>query len=98
MVAMSNNNGSNELKPNTESLTMNCSICGKPIVLVPSAAERAKKDVTGKTAAYYTSLFTSHSNCSLAKNCADTKALMKRLNEDLEKRLDIEFPHTILRL
>lgn len=32
-------------------------------MLVPSAAERAAKDVTGKTAAYYTSLFTSHSDC-----------------------------------
>ena len=41
----------------------NCTFCGKPIVLVPSAAERAAKDVTGKTAAYYTSLFTSHSDC-----------------------------------
>lgn len=41
----------------------NCVFCGRPIVLVPSAAERAAKDVTGKTAAYYTSLFTSHSDC-----------------------------------
>ena len=41
-----------------------CTFCGKLVVLVPSAAERAAKDVTGqKTAAYYTSLFTSHSDC-----------------------------------
>lgn len=46
---------------------MNCTICHKPIILVPSAAERAAKDVTGKTAAYYTSLFTEHAECSLAK-------------------------------
>lgn len=42
-----------------------CVFCDKPIVLVPSAAERAAKDVTGKTAAYYTSLFTSHPDCLL---------------------------------
>ena len=47
---------------------MNCTICGKPVVLVPSAAERAAKDVTGKSAAYYTSLFTEHSACVLAKH------------------------------
>lgn len=41
----------------------NCTFCGKPIVLVPSAAERAAKDRSGNTAAYYTSLFTSHSDC-----------------------------------
>lgn len=37
----------------------NCTICGKPIVLVPSAAERARKDVTGKSAAYYNMAFRS---------------------------------------
>lgn len=46
---------------------MNCTICKKPIVLVPSASERAAKDVTGKTAAYYTSLFTAHPDCILRK-------------------------------
>lgn len=43
----------------------NCTICKKPIILVPSAAERAAKDVTGKTAAYYTSLFTEHAACTV---------------------------------
>jgi hypothetical protein len=56
---------------------MNCTICGKPIVLIPSAEERARKDVTGKTAAYYTSLFTTHSACELKKRAEDTRALMK---------------------
>jgi hypothetical protein len=42
---------------------MKCKFCGKEIVLVPSAEERAKKDVTGKSASYYTKLFTSHSDC-----------------------------------
>jgi hypothetical protein len=46
---------------------MNCTVCGKPVVLVPSAAERARSDVTGKTAAYYTSLFPTHAACALSK-------------------------------
>ncbi len=57
---------------------MNCTICKKPIVLVPSAAERARKDVTGKTAAYYTSLFTEHATCTLAKRERETLELMRR--------------------
>ena len=57
---------------------MNCTICGKPIKLVPSAAERAAKDVTGKSAAYYTSLFTEHSACDLKKRREETSALLRR--------------------
>lgn len=60
-------------------MTRNCSLCGKPIVLVPSAAERAAKDVTGKSAAYYTSLFTEHAQCALRKRTQDTNALMRRI-------------------
>lgn len=60
---------------------MNCTLCGRPIVLVPSAAERAAKDVTGKPAAYYTSLFRQHSGCLLAKRAEDTTALMRRIGE-----------------
>lgn len=58
---------------------MNCSICRKPIVLVPSAQERANKDVTGKSAAYYTSLFTTHSDCELDKRKQSTHQLMLQL-------------------
>ena len=46
---------------------LNCTICSKPIVLVPSAEERAKGDVTGKSAAYYRSLFTAHARCQIDK-------------------------------
>ena len=53
---------------------MNCTICGKPIALVPSAAERAAKDITGKPAAYYTSLFRQHSECLLAKRAEKAKS------------------------
>ena len=52
---------------------MNCSICNKPIHLSPSAAERAAKDVTGKTAAYYTSLFRTHTECELVNRHAPYK-------------------------
>lgn len=46
---------------------MNCTICNKPIQLNPSAAERAAADITGKTAAYFDRLFTTHTECVLAK-------------------------------
>lgn len=58
---------------------MNCSICGKPIVLNPSAEERAAKDVTGKSAGYYRSLFTEHTECALTKRNNDTLTLMRNL-------------------
>lgn len=58
---------------------MNCTICGKPVVLVPSAAERAAK--TGETAAFYTRLFTSHSDCFLAKRRRETSELMRKIRE-----------------
>jgi hypothetical protein len=56
-----------------------CNLCGKKIVLVPSAAERAAKDVTGKTAADYQALFIQHPECYLAKKREEHTALMRRL-------------------
>lgn len=41
----------------------NCKHCQKPIVLVPSAAERAKKG--GGTAEYYRRLFSVCSDCNI---------------------------------
>jgi len=41
----------------------NCKCCQKPIVLVPSAAERARK--YGKTAAYYRNLFSVCNECKV---------------------------------
>ena len=59
---------------------MDCTICKKPIVLSPSAAERARKDVTGNTTpAYYTALFTTHANCAIAQRSAGVSALIKRI-------------------
>lgn len=57
---------------------MNCSICNKPIVLIPSAAERAKKDVAGRPASYFTNLFREHVECALRKREADTLGLTQR--------------------
>lgn len=61
---------------------MNCTICGNPIVLEPSAEERAARDTTGKTAEYYRSLFTEHAECSLRKRQEDTAVLMRKLSEE----------------
>lgn len=57
---------------------MNCTICGKPVVLVPSAAERARK--YGGKPSDYTRLFTEHAACAVDKREADTMELMRRIN------------------
>ena len=54
----------------------NCELCGKPIVLVPSAKEREK--ATGMPAAYFVSLFKTHPSCALAKRAQDTRDLIRR--------------------
>lgn len=63
---------------------MNCTICGKPIVLIPSAAERAQKH--GGKASDYTNLFRQHPECAVSKREADTVALMRRLNAEARER------------
>ena len=55
---------------------MRCTICGKPIVLVPSAKERAEK--YGGVPSDYTKLFTTHADCALRKREQDTIALIRR--------------------
>lgn len=44
---------------------MNCSICNKPVILIPSANERAKK--YGGKPSDYTRLFSDHAECILDK-------------------------------
>jgi len=81
---------------------MNCTICNQPIVLVPSAAERARK--FGGKASDYTKLFTTHSNCALNLRRDNTDILMKKTGltsellrlhslsmtkENLDKKLEI---------
>lgn len=58
---------------------MNCTICGKPITLVPSAAERATK--YGSTPAFYTGLFTEHSECALRKRADGVSAFLAARRE-----------------
>lgn len=58
---------------------MKCTICNKEIVLVPSAAERAKK--YGGTPSYYTSLFTEHADCAIKKRETETLDLVRRINQ-----------------
>ena len=51
---------------------MNCTICNKPIVLSPSASERALK--FGGNPSDYTKLFTSHADCFIAKRQRETSS------------------------
>ena len=62
-----------------------CTICNKPVTLVPSAAERAKK-YGDHPAAYYTRLFPDHTSCVLAKRKADDAAFYARLRKEEEAR------------
>lgn len=55
---------------------MACKYCGKPVVLVPSAAARARKH--GGTAAYYTSLFPNHSECVVQNNREQSLVAMRK--------------------
>ena len=55
---------------------MKCSICGEKIVLIPSAAERAKK--YGGKPSDYIKIFREHTECALKKREADTRELMRR--------------------
>lgn len=56
---------------------MKCTICNNPIVLVPSAAERAKRH--GGKPSDYTKLFTTHAKCAVEKREAETVELMRRM-------------------
>lgn len=54
----------------------NCTICNKPIVLVPSAAERAKR--YGGKPSDYTACFTTHSDCAIRKRVQESIDTMRR--------------------
>ena len=55
---------------------MKCTICGKEIILVPSAKERAAK--YGEKPSYYTNLFKQHSECLVQEREKDTLKLMQK--------------------
>ncbi len=54
-----------------------CTICGKEIVLNPSATERAKK--YGGKPSDYTNLFSTHSTCAVQKRSNESVQLMRKL-------------------
>ena len=55
---------------------MNCTLCGYPVILIPSAAERAKK--YGGSPEQYTKLFPEHSDCIIKKRNRETIELIRR--------------------
>lgn len=57
-----------------------CTLCGRPIVLVPSAQERARK--AGGTPSDYTGLFTTHAVCAVQKREQETRKLIQRLRQN----------------
>jgi hypothetical protein len=59
---------------------VNCAICGKPIVLVPSANERARK--YGGSAQFYRDLFSEHVDCALKKRDEETLVLIRKMNQE----------------
>jgi hypothetical protein len=62
---------------------MNCTICNKPVVLIPSAAERAL--AFGGKAEDYTKLFPQHAVCIIAKRNRELSESIARL-----ARMDFE--------
>lgn len=67
---------------------MNCRICNKPIVLVPSAKERAAK--FGGTPEFYTRLFTTHGTCQVAQRSLAAVETMRRCRKEMTH----EYPST----
>lgn len=68
-----------------------CTFCHGPIILIPSAAERAAKDLSGRPASYYAGLFTEHSECTLIKRAATTSHLMAWDRKDTPR---VKMPNT----
>jgi hypothetical protein len=72
---------------------MKCKHCKKPIILVPSAAERNRKNIEqGREKVNYAEIFQYHNECQLEMRKQGTKDLMDRINAEynarqLEKRL-----------
>jgi len=58
---------------------MPCKYCGKPVVLVPSAAERAAK--TGGKPSDYTRLFPNHPECFVKERSRQSVELMRSINQ-----------------
>ena len=61
---------------------MKCRICNTEIVLVPSAAERARN--LGGKPSDYTKLFTMHDKCALAERAKSTSKLQPNITRNKE--------------
>lgn len=59
---------------------MNCTLCDKPVVLHPTAAQRAER--YGGTPRDYIILFPRHADCELKAREQATQELIQRLNSD----------------
>lgn len=64
---------------------MKCSVCGKPVILSPTAAERSQR--FGQPPSYFTNIFTTHSTCMLMQREADVINLMRRLKAEPSKEV-----------
>lgn len=61
---------------------MRCTECGLPITLIPSAIERAAKDIAGNPPSFYTKLFTIHAQCQIDKRNKGVSELMASQRKD----------------
>jgi len=66
---------------------MNCTICSKPITLIPGAAERARK--FGGKPEDYTNRFKEHSQCVIDKRNKETSELIARTAMNKERFVTI---------
>lgn len=57
-----------------------CPHCDKPIILQPSAAERARK--SGETPQYYRDLFPAHASCEVEARSRASEELMQRIAQE----------------
>lgn len=69
----------------------NCNICNTPIVLVPSAEERARK--YGGTPQHYINQFTAHADCIIKKRAQEAVELVRLLSKanTLGYRFKVQF-------
>lgn len=65
-------------------MSKDCTICGEPIRLIPSAKERARK--FGGEPSDYTRLFTQHADCTVRVRSESAVANMAKAREDYEAR------------
>lgn len=61
-----------------------CTICKEPIILTPSAQERARR--FGGKPSDYTNIFSQHSDCTVRARSAASITAMKKANEKYEEK------------